>query len=54
MIIKSVFIPGHALAPWALFFMSGRIKNVTSEPVGRAENPPTGMFIKRKSSVAGF
>ena len=52
-----VFIPGHALAPWVLFFMSGRIKNVTSwacDNVGRAENPPTGMFIKRKSRVSGF
>jgi len=49
-----VFIPGRALAPWALFFMSGCVKNVTSVCVGRAENPPTGMFIKRKSSMAGF
>jgi len=49
-----VFISGRALALWALYFMSGRIKNVTNAPVGRAENPPTGMFIKRKSSVAGF
>jgi len=53
-VIVPVFIPGRTLAPWALFFMSGCIKNVTSAPVGRAENPPTGMFIKRKSSVAGF